>query len=187
MPSRYLVPGVISQAQLSNTASSEVLTTPVQIGIGEPFPSAKAPLQEESNAQQQPVPGGSTSGMRLDPALQKQRENLLALLANKRRNANAGLGEATAKPANNGVENEEQEDALVASKREDSNGASVGSGSSSISANDDKVEEIQERKEVKLTSAVGGVTISTTGAESISKRPHRGAGGAGLEMGHKVG
>ncbi|CDU24749.1 uncharacterized protein SPSC_04582 [Sporisorium scitamineum] len=147
MPSRYLVPGVISQAQLSNTASSEVLTTPVQIGIGEPFPSAKAPLQEESNAQQQPVPGGSTSGMRLDPALQKQRENLLALLANKRRNANAGLGEATAKPANNGVENEEQEDALVASKREDSNGASVGSGSSSISANDDKVEEIQERKE----------------------------------------
>ncbi|TKY85054.1 hypothetical protein EX895_006134 [Sporisorium graminicola] len=155
MPSRYLMAGAGSQARSHYTTPpsmpddlNEVLATPVQTRNVSPTPKAKAPLQEESNAQQQSV---SSSGMKLDPALQVQRENLLALLASKRKTANAGLAETATKQPDSGTGDASAVGVVIAPKQEDPNGVP---GSGGIPANDTKAEELLKREEVSPPPSV---------------------------------
>ncbi|SJX61162.1 uncharacterized protein SRS1_12384 [Sporisorium reilianum f. sp. reilianum] len=153
MPSRFLAAaaGVGMQAPLSNAAPGEELSAAVQVVNGSTSAKANTLLREESIAQQQGSSANSTGGMRLDPALQKQRENLLALLASKRKNASAGLVEDTAKPVDSGVGDAKAEDLAGAPRQENVNGAS---GSSGTSSNDTKAKEREEQKELSPPPSV---------------------------------
>ena len=130
MPSRFLAPGNGVQGHAIHTAPplmpSEFggqLAASVQNGSGSLATTTDKLTLETSISQPQSVATSGNGGVRLAPALQKQRETLLALLASKRKNASAGSSETAAVKRV-----DEDEGTADLSKRQDSNGVSASSG-----------------------------------------------------------
>ncbi|GAC97184.1 hypothetical protein PHSY_004769 [Pseudozyma hubeiensis SY62] len=122
MPSRILRPVVSTQAPVAEGSQVKL-----PLGFGQSLGAAVD--DAKSNAMAAPGLGvgtlsqtvssspAKTGGLRLDPALQKQRESLLALLANKRKNATADAAKAVTERSGSTNEGETSELPEVSSEQ----------------------------------------------------------------------
>ncbi|KAJ9477655.1 hypothetical protein PHBOTO_001210 [Pseudozyma hubeiensis] len=121
MPSRILQPVVSAQAPV---AEGPQVKSPLGFGqsLGNAVEDAKftamaAPaLGVGMPSQLDGSNPAKAGGVRLDPALQKQRESLLALLANKRKNATTDAGKTIAEHAGGIIQGETSDVAEISTK-----------------------------------------------------------------------
>ncbi|SPO21795.1 uncharacterized protein UTRI_01285_B [Ustilago trichophora] len=203
MPARYAQATVNPQQQPTNGA---MLFAPEAAKVSESASgSAKSGKQDvavESAAQAsvsapvQSTNGSSGSNLRLDPALQKQRENLLALLASKRKN----MGAAATDPAAVDPQRDDmdQTEAPTSARTQEESRPEPQNASEAESVQSVPLEDRKEVSTILLPkkllrarfatidahlcpslpstrppahiAAICGVALSTTGAESVPKR-----------------
>lgn len=115
VPSRFLTTAVSSQSHMAAFSSCAVpdafgKNSAASAQDARASTMAKPPPENGTQAKAHNAQNGSSSGVRLDPALQKQRETLLALLASKRKSTMAGPIESIESDPSDSIGGVESED-----------------------------------------------------------------------------